>query len=122
MIPTNDSLKLRSLARAVRGGTISPLALAERAYCMGSLACHEAMAPADPSPETLNLAELEKLALSKAISLTGNIIDAAKLLGIGKTTAYRKARQYGVGTTRVLCSNCHRPIEGSVPCLTQPAA
>jgi transcriptional regulator of acetoin/glycerol metabolism len=122
MIPTDHSLKLRTLARAVQGGTISPLALAERAYHMGSIACHEAMAPAAPAPETLNLIDLEKLALSKAISQTGNIAEAAKLLGIGKTTAYRKAKEYGITPAPVVCPNCHRPLERRPPCPTQTAA
>jgi two-component system response regulator HydG len=42
------------------------------------------------------LAELEKRAIMHAITaLNGDKLEAAKQLGIGKTTLYRKLKEYG---------------------------
>ncbi|HEV2274773.1 MAG TPA: sigma-54 dependent transcriptional regulator [Acidobacteriaceae bacterium] len=52
------------------------------------------------SPETavLSLAELEKQAILDALrKLNGDKLLAARLLGIGKTTLYRKLKEYGIG-------------------------
>lgn len=84
MIPDDDMQKLKSLSRATRGGTLDPQRLAERAYRMGS----------DSITLPLNLEELERIALTRALELTHNMTAASRLLGIGKTTAYRKAKQY----------------------------
>jgi transcriptional regulator of acetoin/glycerol metabolism len=111
MIPETDMHDLKSLARAARGGTLDPLRLAEKAWQMGSAACHKAVAP-PPPPETLNLAEIEKATIKKAIETTGNIVAAAHILGIGKTTAYRKAKEYGILIRAVptTCPNCGEPL------------
>ncbi len=46
------------------------------------------------------LAELEKQAILSAIQmLDGDKLQAAKLLGIGKTTLYRKLKEYGIANT-----------------------
>jgi len=48
-------------------------------------------------PEVKTLAELEKDAILGAIrTLNGDKLQAAKLLGIGKTTLYRKLKEYGI--------------------------
>jgi DNA-binding NtrC family response regulator len=50
------------------------------------------------SPEVKPLAELEREAILGAIrTLNGDKLQAAKLLGIGKTTLYRKLKEYGIG-------------------------
>jgi two-component system response regulator HydG len=50
-----------------------------------------------PSPELKTLAELEREAILGAIrTLNGDKLQAAKLLGIGKTTLYRKLKEYGI--------------------------
>jgi transcriptional regulator of acetoin/glycerol metabolism len=122
MIPDTDLHTLKSLSRAVRGGTLDALRLAERAYAMGSMACHLAMRCAMPDPDTLNLSALERIAFTKATEKTGSVVGAARLLGISRTGAYRKAKQYGIAQKSVTCPNCHAPITGSAPCLDQPAA
>ena len=52
-------------------------------------------APAAPGVKTL--ADLEREAILSAIhNLKGDKLQAAKLLGIGKTTLYRKLKEYGI--------------------------
>jgi Bacterial regulatory protein, Fis family len=96
---------------------------------MGSANCHKAISRSLALPETLNLNDLEKAALEKALQVTGGSIPAAaQVLGVGKTTAYRKVKQYGLatGTGVTFCPNCGRrlprqtPITGKEvsPCLT----
>ena len=130
MIPETDKAILGSLSRAARGGTLDPERLAHRAYEMGSAGCHKAISHSFALPEILNLNGLEKVALEKALQMTGgSILAAAQLLGIGKTTAYRKVKQYGlaIGNGVAFCPNCgrrlprHNPItseELSVPSIS----
>jgi two-component system response regulator HydG len=48
-------------------------------------------------PQLMTLAEMEKQAILTAIrTLNGDKLHAAKLLGIGKTTLYRKLKEYGI--------------------------
>ncbi len=50
-----------------------------------------------PEPQVKPLAELERDAILSAIrTLNGDKLQAAKLLGIGKTTLYRKLKEYGI--------------------------
>lgn len=54
-------------------------------------------ADAASQPEVKTLAELEREAILGAIrTLNGDKLQAAKLLGIGKTTLYRKLKEYGL--------------------------
>jgi two-component system response regulator HydG len=49
------------------------------------------------TPQVKTLAELEREAILGAIrTLNGDKLQAAKLLGIGKTTLYRKLKEYGI--------------------------
>lgn len=123
MIPETDLRQLKSLSRAARGGALDTQRLAERSYEMGSSACHDAIGRSLALPETLKLSELEKAALKKALEVTGNPMAAAKLLGIGKTTVYRKARQYGflTGTGPAFCPNCGRRMPRPSPQLASVA-
>ena len=55
-----------------------------------------AVAPAEAA--TLNLEELEKQTIQKAIAQhQGNLSKAAESLGLGRTTLYRKMTRYGLG-------------------------
>jgi DNA-binding NtrC family response regulator len=52
---------------------------------------------ADGSTDVVPLAELERQAILSAIrKLGGDKLQAAKMLGIGKTTLYRKLKEYGI--------------------------
>jgi two-component system response regulator HydG len=54
-------------------------------------------APAERPAVVVPLAELERKAILNAIrDLGGDKLLAARLLGIGKTTLYRKLKEYGI--------------------------
>jgi two-component system response regulator HydG len=54
--------------------------------------------PAGPGPQILSLADLEKQAILSTIDrLNGDKLMAAQVLGIGKTTLYRKLKDYAAG-------------------------
>jgi DNA-binding NtrC family response regulator len=62
-----------------------------------------AEAPSGSPPEVTPLAELEKQAILGTIQrLKGDKLMAARLLGIGKTTLYRKLKEYGFGEALTL--------------------
>lgn len=55
---------------------------------------------ADEGPEVSTFEELERRAILQALEVTGgDRLHAAKLLGIGKTTIYRKLKEYGLGNS-----------------------
>ncbi len=57
----------------------------------------EETGPETPAPQLATLADLERQAILGAIrSLNGDKLRAARLLGIGKTTLYRKLKEYGI--------------------------
>jgi DNA-binding NtrC family response regulator len=71
----------------------------------GLAAHHAAAAVAEAedaveAPQVQSLAEMERVAILGAIrTLHGDKLQAAKLLGIGKTTLYRKLKEYGIAET-----------------------
>jgi DNA-binding NtrC family response regulator len=53
--------------------------------------------PEEAAPGVMTLADIERQAILDAIRrLRGDKLQAAKLLGIGKTTLYRKLKEYGI--------------------------
>jgi two-component system response regulator HydG len=61
---------------------------------------HERPAAGDAAPAIVSIAELEREAILNTIrQLHGDKLMAAKLLGIGKTTLYRKLKEYGISDT-----------------------
>jgi DNA-binding NtrC family response regulator len=68
-----------------------PVALPATATPLGS--------PGSNRTTVMPLAELEKQAILETLhKLNGDKLQAARLLGIGKTTLYRKLKEYGIGT------------------------
>jgi DNA-binding NtrC family response regulator len=58
----------------------------------------KAVAPVSDAETITSIAELEKQAILHAIEvLLGDKLEAARRLGIGKTTLYRKLKEYGSG-------------------------
>ncbi|MGO8994928.1 MAG: helix-turn-helix domain-containing protein [Polyangiaceae bacterium] len=57
--------------------------------------------PAEPAPEPMDLASVERRAIQAALKATkGNRLRAAALLGINRATLYNKLREYERKRTR----------------------
>jgi DNA-binding NtrC family response regulator len=68
------------------------------AGCPPVRVCPKPEADAVISEGGLNLSELEKKAIEEALRVSnGNREEAARLLGVGERTVYRKIREYGLG-------------------------
>jgi len=64
--------------------------------CLQAAAASSAPQPVDGAPKISTLAETERREILNAIRLfNGDKLKAAKVLGIGKTTLYRKLKDYG---------------------------
>lgn len=109
-IPHEDAVQLYSLVQKHLGkldrASVRQIVLI--AYRLGSEHCHRAMEASVNEDEPLTLADLEKRAVVRALSIAaGNVTIAAKLLAIGKTSLYRKLRKYGIlQGRRRQCPNC----------------
>jgi two-component system response regulator HydG len=94
-------------ATMTSGGEIQlghlPTQLQNEALAALHTAAHATRAhDAAPIDEVIPLAEQEKRAILDAIRMTqGDKLTAAKLLGIGKTTLYRKLKEYGIAESRL---------------------
>ena len=61
----------------------------------GGAKADPAGAPREAAPEVLNLEELERQTIARAMRRTGgNLSEVVRLLGIGRTTLYRKLKKY----------------------------
>jgi len=70
-------------------------------------------APGSSRAPVLPLAQLEKQAILETLrKLNGDKLLAARLLGIGKTTLYRKLKEYGIGSPE---AEEHAPTDDAVP-------
>ena len=109
-LPPPDNLRIRALIKSLASGMIVPIEFAERIYKIGNESCHRAMeALADSQPEEpLDLSDVEKITINKALAkCKGDRLEAARLLGIGKTTLYRKIAAYGIEPLHTLtCPSC----------------
>ena len=99
------SLKTRSNAPALSAGSHS----SSRGFAHSAsgfhlhayrtvLAANEARGAAPASADVTPLADLERQAILDTLrQLNGDKLTTARLLGIGKTTLYRKLKEYGIG-------------------------
>ena len=114
-LPQTDHLRIQALIKSLASGMIVPIELAERAYQLGNESCHRAMDDLTGSlpEEPLDLSEVERITINKALAkCRGDKLQAAKILGIGKTTLYRKIAAYGIQPTHTLvCPSCGRKIK-----------
>ena len=106
----SDDVRIRALIKALASGIIVPIEFAERVYKIGNEACHRAMESFEGSPaeEPLDLSAMEKLTIARALTkCKGDKLEAARILGIGKTTLYRKIAAYGIEPQPVvICPAC----------------
>jgi transcriptional regulator of acetoin/glycerol metabolism len=113
----SDEARIRSLLKALTSGMIPPIEFAERVYRLGNQACHHAASGrgsgAEEREEIFDLSRLEKAAIARALAkCNGKRLEAAHLLGIGKTTLYRKIAAYDIQPRRVAtCPACGCPLE-----------
>jgi regulatory Fis family protein len=114
-LPQTDHLRIQALIRSLASGMIVPIELAERAYRLGNESCHRAMDDLTESlpEEPLDLSEVERITINKALAkCRGDKLQAARMLGIGKTTLYRKVAAYGIQPAHTLvCPSCGRKIK-----------
>lgn len=115
-IPAPDNLRIHALMKALASGMIVPIEFAERIYKIGNESCHRAMdavAESQAPEEPLDLSQVEKLTIKKALAkCSGSKLEAARLLGIGKTTLYRKIAAYGIEPPHtVICPSCGREVK-----------
>ena len=114
-LPQTDHLRIRALIKSLASGMIVPIELAECAYRLGNESCHRAMDDLTESlpEEPLDLSEVERITINKALArCRGDKLQAARMLGIGKTTLYRKVAAYGIQPAHTLvCPSCGRKIK-----------
>jgi DNA-binding NtrC family response regulator len=109
-VPEDDRQRLRALVRASLSN-LDRMTLENiiyKAYGMGNRRCHHAMSQALAEEMPLHLDTLERKAIERAFARThGDATRTAKLLGIGKTSIYRKLRKYGMMSPQYQqCPNC----------------
>lgn len=113
--PPPDEARIRALLKSWASGLLAPMEFAQRVYEMGQQACHralESMAAAEPEEQSLDLSTVEKATIAKALArCKGDKLGAAKVLGIGKTTLYRKVAIYNIEPQPTMtCPACGREL------------
>jgi DNA-binding NtrC family response regulator len=105
-----DAEKLRALVVSLltKADHVSLYAAISKAYRLGNESCHKAMAADQCSQRPKSLSEVEREAIEHAYNVyDGDVTKTASVLGIGRTTTYRKLREYGiVAPSYERCPNC----------------
>ena len=109
--PPPDEARIRALLKSWASGVLVPMEFAQRVYQLGQQACHrafESIAAEEPEEQSLDLSTVEKATIAKALArCKGDKIGAAKVLGIGKTTLYRKVALYKIEPqATTICPAC----------------
>ena len=109
-IRLGDAEKLRALVRSVLTNVdrISLDTAIYKAYRLGNESCHRAMALDEEAERPKSLQEVERTAFQRTYTFyNGDVKKTASALGIGRTTAYRKLREYGIiAPSYQRCPNC----------------
>jgi DNA-binding NtrC family response regulator len=117
-VPNDDAKRLRSLLRSGLSNLdrVSLEDIILRAYRLGSEQCHRAMAAVQAEKEPLKLSEVERRAVVRAFSASRGVANTmAKLLGIGRSSVYRKIRRHGLVTHQPEhCPNCGCSLRATV--------
>jgi hypothetical protein len=108
-VPGDDAQRLNALVGANLSNIdrVSLEHVVHRAYRMGSERCHRVMSErVEDQPVTL--ADVERRAVERAFSSAhGDVVRTAKLLGIGRSSVYRKFRKFGLLARHYdRCPNC----------------
>src|SRR4051794_11131336 len=106
----HDSKDIRALL-SVCSATPNAVSLEDiihQAYRLGNESCHRALAAKERENEQKTLAEVVRRTVERAYTSTGgDVVAAAKLLGLGRSSMYRKLRTYGIHAVRYdRCPNC----------------
>jgi DNA-binding NtrC family response regulator len=92
---SNDNRRLPSAAMQNKPENIGQIALSESSQAVKNLAQESNSTPLQFP--TLNLEQLERLAIEEAIKqYSGNMSEVIRRLGIGRTTFYRKLKEYHI--------------------------
>jgi DNA-binding NtrC family response regulator len=109
-VPDEDEQRLRALVRSGLSNMdrVSLERIVDRAYRMGSESCHRAMKMLQAEPQSTKLEDIEQDAVRRAFAAArGDATTTAKLLGIGRSSVYRKLRKYGLIEPQYhYCPNC----------------
>jgi DNA-binding NtrC family response regulator len=109
-IPVGDDHKLRALVRVglANFDRVSLEQIVSRAYRMGTEGCHRAISEVQSRPQITKLADVEREAVRSAFAAAnGDAGRTAEMLGIGRSSVYRKLQKYGLMKPHFdRCPNC----------------